>query len=101
MNNWFKMLIKEADMDKVKEITASVVGAANEYDFIKRLGTGDVSFYAKLDGTPFSIPLEWHEGSVYYMVTRVENEICIGGKRYYDSYKISSNSKGENNINSE
>lgn len=87
--------IKEADMDKVKEITASVVGAANEYDFIKRLGTGDVSFYAKLDGTPFSIPLEWHEGSVYYMVTRVENEICIGGKRYYDSYKISSNSKGE------
>ena len=29
------------------------------------------------------------------MVTRVENEICIGGKRYYDSYKISSNSKGE------
>ena len=82
-------------MDKVKEITASVVGAANEYDFIKRLGTGDVSFYAKLDGTPFSIPLEWHEGSVYYMVTRVENEICIGGKRYYDFYKISSNSKGE------
>lgn len=91
--------IRTADMDKVKEITASVVGAVNEYDFMKRLGTGDVSFYAKLDGMPFSIPLEWHEGSVYYMVTSVKKEIRIAGKKYYDSYKISSNSKEEITIN--
>lgn len=91
--------IKEADMSKVKEVTASVVGAANEYDFLKRLGTGDVSLYAKLDGIPFSVPLEWHEGSVYYMVRDVKKEVCIAGKKYYDSYKISSNSKGEITIN--
>ena len=90
--------IKEADMDKVKEITASVVGAANEYDFLKRLGTGDVSFYARMDGNPFLIPLEWHEGSIFYMLTQVENEICIGGKRYYESYKVSANSEGDRTL---
>lgn len=87
--------IREADMDKVKEISASVVGAANKYEFLKRLGTGDVSFYAKVEGTPFSIPLEWHEGSVYYMLTQVDEDICIGDKKYYDFYKVSSNSDGE------
>lgn len=87
--------IKRADFNKIKEITASVVGAANEYEFLKRLGTGDVSFYAKFEGSSFSIPVEWQEGSIYYMIKEIDTPISIAGKKYYDSYKIRANSNEE------
>lgn len=90
--------IKVADMDKVKEITASAVGVTDEYEFMKKLGAGDVSFYAKLEGTPFSVPVEWHEGSVYYLVKEVKNKVSVAGKQYYDSYRISASSREEMTI---
>lgn len=84
--------IKEADMNKVKEITASAIGATNEYEILKSLGTGDVSLYAKLEGNPMQLPLEWHEDRVYYMVKMVNTPIYVAGKKYYNNYKISANS---------
>ena len=87
--------IKVEDMDKVKEISASVVGASNEYEFLQRLGSGDVSFYGKMKGVPISIPLEWKEGSIYYLTEAVEQEISVGGKQYYEKYKIRTSSQDE------
>lgn len=90
--------IKVADIGKVKEITASVVGASDEYEFIKKLGTGDVSFYAKLEGTPFSVPVEWQEDSVYYIEQDVNKKVSVAGKQFYDSYKITLSSREEMTI---
>lgn len=85
--------IKVSDMDKVKELTASVVGAGNEYEFLKRLGAGDVNFYGVLKGSPFMVPLEWHEKSVYVLCKEVNSCVCIAGKQYYDKYKLQTSSE--------
>lgn len=87
--------IKVDDMDKIKSISASVVGAANEYEFMQSLGSGDVSFYGKMEGVPISIPLEWHESSIFYLTKEVIREICVGNKKYYDKYKICTSSQKE------
>lgn len=87
--------IKEVDFDKVTEMSASVIGATNEYEFLKRLGSGDVSFYAKISGTPFSVPLEWIEQPVCCIVKEVKNEIWVGGRKYFDSYKVKISSEEE------
>lgn len=79
--------IKQADIKKVREITASVVGATNEYEVMQRLKTGDVGFYGKLEGNPFSIPLEWTEGTIYFLKKQMNVDICVGEKKFYDSYE--------------
>ena len=84
--------VKEVDMNRVKEVSATVVGVKNEYEILQRLGSGDVSFYAKIEGSPFSIPIEWHENSIYYMTSQIDNAITIAGKQYYDSYKVCADS---------
>lgn len=90
--------IKEVDMYKVKEISASVVGATSEYDFLQRLGAGDACFYANIDGTPFQIPIEWHEGGLYCISKKIDAEIWMGGTKYYDSYNAYIDSKGNETI---
>lgn len=87
--------IKQADIKKVKEITASVVGATNEYEFMQKLGTGDVSLYGKIEGNPFSIPFEWTENAVYYITKQTNVDICVGGRKFYESYKIRAGSNEE------
>ena len=90
--------IKISDLDNTKEISASVVGAENEYEFLKRISAGDVSFYAKMEGTPFFLPIEWNENSTFYMMTKVDMPISIAGKKFYDFYKVQESSKEERRI---
>ena len=87
--------IKRADMSKIKTITASVVGAKNEIDFLKRFNSGDVSFYTKVDGTSFVIPIEWEGGKINFIMKKIEQPLGVGGCIYYESYRIQLGASGE------
>ena len=63
--------IKFREINKVTELSASVVGVSNDIEFMKRLGDGDVVFYAAIEGCPLKIPLEWHEEDLHFLWKRL------------------------------
>ena len=87
--------IKFEDINKVTAISASAVGASNDIEFMKRLGDGDVVFYAAIEGSPLKVPLEWHEEDLHFLWKEINRGVYVSDKRYYENYKIRISSKDE------
>lgn len=75
------------DIEKVTSITASAVGASNQFEFLQRLSEGDVCLYGTLEGCPIPLPLEWHDDSTYVIRERVHKTLGIESRVFYKEYE--------------
>ncbi len=83
------------DLDKVTSLTATAIGANNEYSFLQRFSSGDICFYGTVDGNSFRLPLEWQDRSKMYVQTKVQNTISIDDKIYYEEYDVKVGSQND------
>ena len=87
--------IKYGDFSRVTPITASAVGVNNDIEFMKRIGDGDVSFYGTIEGSPFKVPLEWHEEVLHFLWKEINRGVYVNDKKYYEKYRIQISSEEE------
>lgn len=90
-----KDMIMAKDMDKVKSISATVVGIDDEFGFLKRFAAGDICFYGKTEGNPYERPIEWLKDAKFIMRKDVDQSISIENMLYYEKYEEERTSDGE------
>lgn len=90
-----KDMIMLKDMDRVKSISATAVGANDESYLLKRFAAGDICFYGKTDGNPYERPIEWAKDAKFIMHKNVDRSIAIGDISYYEKYEVEQTSDGE------
>jgi hypothetical protein len=86
--------IKKEDFDKIEYIKFTAVGVSNPYEALMRLSSGDVCFYGKTSDDKYERPLEWQDGSIFYVDREVSQDIAVGGTIYYQKYKCLAGSNG-------
>lgn len=86
------------DIDTISLITATAVGASNEYEFLQRACSGDVCFYVTKDENSINLPIEYSETLKLAITKEITNNICIDNKIYYNKYKIVTNDNGEQTL---
>ena len=87
--------IKYGDFSRVTSITASAIGVNNDIEFMKKIGDGDVSFYGTIEGSPFKVPLEWHEEVLHFLWKEINRGVYVNDKKYYEKYRIQISSEEE------
>lgn len=90
-----KDMIMLKDIDKVKSISATVVGIDDEIGLLKRFAAGDICFYGKTEGNPYERPIEWAKDAKAIIRQDVEQSISIEDMIYYTKYKIERTSDDE------
>lgn len=83
------------DLDKIESLTATSVGATNEYEFFNSITNGDVCFYAKLKDNQIELPIEFKEELLFSISKDVNNQVFSNNKLYYSKYKYTINTEGE------
>ena len=83
------------DLDKIESLTATSVGASNEYELFNNITNGDVCFYAKLKDNQIELPIEFKEGFLFSISKNVNNQVFSNNKLYYSKYKYTINIEGE------
>lgn len=86
--------IRTNDFDKIKILNLSVVGAKDEYSALRRLSTGDVCIYGKMEGDKYFRPLEGLDFSKFYVKKEVKQSISINSIVYYENYSCLADSEG-------
>lgn len=86
--------IKKEDFDKIEYIKFTAVGVSNPYEALMRLSSGDVCFYGKTSDDKYERPLEWQDGSIFYVDREVSQDIAVGETIYYQKYKCLAGSNG-------
>ena len=86
--------IKADDFDKIKFLNLSVVGATDEYSALRRLSSGDVCIYGKMEGDKYFRPIEWSDSSKFFVQKEVNQSISINGVVYYEKYHCVADSAG-------
>ena len=86
--------IKKEDFDKIEYIIFTAVGVSNPYEALMRLSSGDVCFYGKTSDDKYERPLEWQDGSIFYVDREVSQDIAVGETIYYQKYKCLAGSNG-------
>ena len=89
-----KDMIMLKDMDKVKSISATVVGN-DGFNILKRFASGDICFYGKTEGNPYERPIEWARDAKFIMRKGVEWSISIGDTLYYEKCDVEGTSDDE------
>lgn len=90
-----KDMIMLKDMDKVKSISATVVGNEGGFDVLERFSTGDICFYGKTEGNPYESPIEWAKNAKFILRGEVKGAIFIGDTLYYEKYGVEETSDRE------
>ena len=79
--------IRLNDIASVNAISATVVGAKNEMEFIERMNSGDVCIYGNVNGIDF--PIESDESVKFFMGRdNVQLPIMVEERKYYDKYNV-------------
>ena len=86
--------IKIDDFNKINIFNLSVVGAANSYEALLRLSSGDVCIYGKTEGDKYFRPIEWSDESKFFVDKVVHQSISIADEVFYDSYHCVADSDG-------
>lgn len=87
--------IKLKDIQNVQEITATVVDAKSEVDILRKIVTGEVCLFGKVQGNPYDIPIEWKKDGKLAIFNEAHKDISVGDVHYYDRYKAKETSDGE------
>ncbi len=83
--------IKLDDIERVESLSATVVGAKNELEFLKKVNSGDACIYGKINGIDF--PIEFDESVKLFMGRdNVPLPILVDGTEYYSKYNVVFNS---------
>lgn len=90
-----KDMIMLKDMNKVKSISATVIGANDGFNILKRFASGDICFYGKTEGNPYERPIEWARDAKFIMRKGVEQSISIGDTLYYEKFEVEGTSEDE------
>ena len=90
-----KDMIMLRDINKVKSISATVVGGDSEFNILKRFASGDICFYGKTEGNPYERPIEWDKDVKFIIRKDVKQTISIADKLYYDNFKVEETSDDE------
>lgn len=75
--------IEEEDLGNVETIVAQAVGAGDEKDFLKRLSTGNVCIYGKVQGSSIPRPITWKDTSVEMFTKEVNRAVEIKHSLHY------------------
>ena len=79
--------IKLDDIERVESLSATVVGAKNELEFLKKVNSGDACIYGKINGIDF--PIEFDESVKLFMGRdNVPLPISVDGTEYYSKYNV-------------
>lgn len=79
--------IRLDDIASVEALSATVVGAKNEWEFLKKVNSGDACIYGKVNGIDF--PIEFDESVKLYMgCDNVQLPIAVDGTEYYSKYNV-------------
>lgn len=87
--------IRSEDFNKIQAINFTVVGSKSEYETLRRLSTGSVCIYGKMEGDKYFRPLEWRDETEFSFIKTVEQPILVDEELFYDKYRCVANSKGE------
>lgn len=82
-------------IEQITSVTASAVGTSSLYEFLQKLGTGDVCLYGKREGERIEFPIEWYNGSIYFVKKTINEEISVNGKIYFNEYQKQLSSEGK------
>ena len=88
-------MIRIDELASIQKFTATAVGVKNEYDFLKRLGSGDVCIYGTLDNGDVEYPIEWTDGGTFYIRKTVNHALAVDETEYYTSYDVQMSSTEE------
>lgn len=86
--------LKIDDFGKLKELKATIVGASDEYDAIRRMASGDVCLYGKTEEDKYYRPFEWKNQLRFEIGGKIEQSVTIDGEEFYTSYISSKDSNG-------
>lgn len=79
--------IRLDDIASVEALSATVVGAKNEWEFLKKVNSGDACIYGKINGIDF--PIEFDESVKLFMGhDNVPLPITVDGTEYYSKYNV-------------
>lgn len=79
--------IKSGDINTIKSLNATIVGENDIINALPRLESGDICFYGQVEDDPYLRPIEWVEGSKFYVRGDVNNQIKIGKKVWYNRFQ--------------
>ena len=82
-----KNRIRSDEMDKIKIITLTAVGAKDSYDVLSRLSSGDICLYGSMEGDQYTRPIEWNDESIFSIEKEVNKIISVEGEMFYHKYK--------------
>ena len=86
--------IRSGELDSIKSINLTIVGENSIFQALPKLETGDICFYGQAEGDTYQRPIEWMEGTKYYLEGAVDNIISIDNKVWYNNYRIVYGSDG-------
>lgn len=89
-----KNRIRSDEMDKIKIITLTAVGAKDSYDVLSRLSSGDICLYGRMEGDQYTRPIEWDDESIFSIEKEVNKIISVEGEMFYHKYKCITDSNG-------
>lgn len=76
------------DINKYKQLQATAVDTRTPFEFLQRISTGDVCFYANEEKSDIWLPVIMNKGVQCFVGQWVEQEITVGGKIFYTKYEV-------------
>lgn len=80
--------IRIDELEKLKRVNMSIVGAGDVRTAIKRLASGDVCIYGGMEDDKYDRPIEWVDNSRFYAGKDVSAPVSVGEEVFYDAYKV-------------
>lgn len=77
-----------SELKNYNKLQATAIDTRSPFEFLKRLSTGDVCFYASEEKTNIWFPVLMDKGVKCFVGHWVEQEIMVGGKIFYSKYEI-------------
>lgn len=77
-----------SDIKKYKKLQATAIDTRTPFEFLQRLSTGDVCFYANEEKSNFWLPVMWHKGIQCFVGQLIEQDIIINGTIFYTRYEV-------------
>lgn len=82
-------------LQELSDIRFTAIGANTMFDTIKRIGSGDISFYGKFQYDSIWFPIEYQSGALYSACEEIYRDITINQQTFYKQYKLICDSDGK------
>lgn len=76
------------DIKNYNKLQATAIDTRTPFEFLERISTGDVCFYANEKETDIWLPVLMDKKVTCFVGRWVEREIIVGGKIFYNKYEV-------------